>query len=191
MMYLSHLSLSNFRNYAQLDLALGPGLFLFYGDNAQGKTNLLEAVSMLATASSFHAAGDREVVSWSAPEHIAHLHGIVASFNSAGEMGNMLRGRPADHLAIPGGMEGTGRSQHAHRFEQIRLTLGIVSIEEKESRSQSKVKLCIVAKIAQREVREIHHLSARAGMERPQKSVVAHLPGLRYRFVLIGMMTYV
>ncbi|HLI91355.1 MAG TPA: DNA replication/repair protein RecF [Ktedonobacteraceae bacterium] len=77
MMYLSHLSLSNFRNYAQLDLALGPGLFLFYGDNAQGKTNLLEAVSMLATASSFHAAGDREVVSWSAPEHIAHLSGTV------------------------------------------------------------------------------------------------------------------
>jgi DNA replication and repair protein RecF len=77
MMYLSHLSLSNFRNYGQLDLSLGPGLFLFYGDNAQGKTNLLEAVSMLATASSFHAAGDREVVNWSAPEHIAHLSGTV------------------------------------------------------------------------------------------------------------------
>lgn len=76
-MYLSHLSLSDFRNYTQLELALGPGLFLFYGNNAQGKTNLLEAVSMLATGTSFHASGDREVVNWSAPEHIAHLKGIV------------------------------------------------------------------------------------------------------------------
>ena len=55
-MYLSSLSLSYFRNYAQLDLPLVPGLFLFHGDNAQGKTNLLEAVSMLATATSFHAS---------------------------------------------------------------------------------------------------------------------------------------
>ena len=76
-MYLSHLTLSNFRNYNQLDLNLGPGLFLFHGDNAQGKTNLLEAVSMLATGSSFHASSDREMVNWYAPEHIAHLVGKV------------------------------------------------------------------------------------------------------------------
>src|SRR5436305_5990011 len=76
-MYLSHLSLSYFRNYQELDLAMGPGLFIFYGDNAQGKTSLLEAVSMLATASSFHASNDREVVNWQAPEHIAHLNGLV------------------------------------------------------------------------------------------------------------------
>src|SRR5579884_3274858 len=74
-MYLSHLSLSEFRNYRQLDLALGPGLFVFYGDNAQGKTNLLEAVSMLATATSFHASSDREVVNWYAPEHVARVSG--------------------------------------------------------------------------------------------------------------------
>ncbi len=76
-MYLSQLTLSNFRNYQQLDLQLGPGLFLLHGDNAQGKTNLLEAVGMLATAASFHASNDREVVNWFAPEHIAHLTGTV------------------------------------------------------------------------------------------------------------------
>jgi DNA replication and repair protein RecF len=76
-MHLSHLSLSEFRNYKHLHLSLGPGLFLFYGDNAQGKTNLLEAVSMLATATSFHAASDREVVNWHAPEHVARLEGTV------------------------------------------------------------------------------------------------------------------
>ncbi len=76
-MYLSSLSLHEFRNYKQLNLSLGPGLFLFYGENAQGKTNLLEAVSMLATGSSFHAAADREVVNWHAPDHIARLQGLV------------------------------------------------------------------------------------------------------------------
>ncbi len=76
-MYLSLLSLSDFRNYTQLDLSLGRGLFVFYGDNAQGKTNLLEAVGMLATANSFHASSDREVVNWSAPEHVARLIGNV------------------------------------------------------------------------------------------------------------------
>ncbi len=76
-MYLSSLSLHEFRNYKQLNLSLGPGLFLFYGENAQGKTNLLEAVSMLATGSSFHATTDREVVNWHAPDHIARLQGLV------------------------------------------------------------------------------------------------------------------
>ncbi|GCE26102.1 DNA replication and repair protein RecF [Dictyobacter alpinus] len=76
-MYLSHLFLSDFRNYKELELSLEPGLFLFYGDNAQGKTNLLEAVSMLATATSFHASSDREVVNWSAQDHITRLKGTV------------------------------------------------------------------------------------------------------------------
>ncbi|GCE04482.1 DNA replication/repair protein RecF [Dictyobacter aurantiacus] len=76
-MYLSRLTLSDFRNYKQLELPLGPGVFLFHGDNAQGKTNLLEAVSMLATATSFHASSDREVVNWSAPDHVARLDGVV------------------------------------------------------------------------------------------------------------------
>ena len=76
-MYLSYLALNEFRNYRHLELSLGAGLFLFYGENAQGKTNLLEAVGMLATGSSFHASSDREVVNWSAPDHIAHLKASV------------------------------------------------------------------------------------------------------------------
>ncbi|GCF09268.1 DNA replication/repair protein RecF [Dictyobacter arantiisoli] len=76
-MYLSRLTLADFRNYEQLEVSLGPGLFLFHGENAQGKTNLLEAVSMLATGTSFHASSDREVVSWSAPAHVAHLDGML------------------------------------------------------------------------------------------------------------------
>src|SRR5947209_9067748 len=76
-MYLSHLALNEFRNYRHLELSLGKGLFIFYGDNAQGKTNLLEAVGMLATGSSFHATSDREVVNWQAADALARVEGFV------------------------------------------------------------------------------------------------------------------
>src|SRR6185312_11837733 len=72
-MYLSHLALTDFRNFKQLELSLGPGLFLFYGENAQGKTNLLEAVTMLTTAHSFHTTSDREVMNWDSEEHLTRL----------------------------------------------------------------------------------------------------------------------
>lgn len=72
-MYLSHLILNDFRNFKRLDLPLGRGLSLFYGENAQGKTNLLEAIAMLATSNSFHAASDREVINWDAPDRIARI----------------------------------------------------------------------------------------------------------------------
>ena len=72
-MYLSHLKLHDFRNFKRLDLPLGRGLSLFYGENAQGKTNLLEAIAMLATSNSFHATSDREVINWDAPDSIARI----------------------------------------------------------------------------------------------------------------------
>lgn len=76
-MYLSHLVLHDFRNFKQLDLPLGRGLSLFYGENAQGKTNLLEAVAMLATSNSFHATSDREVINWYAADRIARMSAEV------------------------------------------------------------------------------------------------------------------
>jgi DNA replication and repair protein RecF len=72
-MYLSHLILHDFRNFKRLDLPLGRGLSLLYGENAQGKTNLLEAIAMLATSNSFHATSDREVINWDAPDRIARI----------------------------------------------------------------------------------------------------------------------
>src|SRR6266700_5818456 len=80
-MHLSHLSLKDFRNYKQLDLSLGPGLFLFQGENAQGKTNLLEAVAMLATSNSFHASSDREIVNWHASERVTRIVAAVERHN--------------------------------------------------------------------------------------------------------------
>lgn len=67
-MRLSHLSLHNFRNYVRLDLDLPPGVTLLLGDNAQGKTNFLEAIYYLATSRSPQAGTDREIVNWLAAE---------------------------------------------------------------------------------------------------------------------------
>jgi DNA replication and repair protein RecF len=59
---LRRLQLRNHRNYAHLDLAPGPGVNVFIGANGQGKTNLLEAVAMLALSTSPRARRDIEVV---------------------------------------------------------------------------------------------------------------------------------
>jgi DNA replication and repair protein RecF len=59
---LERVALSNFRNYAALDLELAPGLNLFVGANAQGKSNLLEAIAMLGTGKSFRSSHDADVI---------------------------------------------------------------------------------------------------------------------------------
>ena len=65
-MYLSHLSLTHFRNYAHLEFDFQGALTLLQGENAQGKTNLLEAIYFLATSKPVHAVSEREVVDWAA-----------------------------------------------------------------------------------------------------------------------------
>ncbi|TLM83878.1 DNA replication/repair protein RecF [Pseudarthrobacter sp. NamE2] len=57
-MYLEHLSLTDFRSYAQVDLALGPGVTVLVGCNGIGKTNLMEAIGYLATLSSHRVSSD-------------------------------------------------------------------------------------------------------------------------------------
>jgi DNA replication and repair protein RecF len=65
-MHLTHLSLTNFRNYSRLELSLPNGAVLLHGDNAQGKTNLLEAIYYLATTRSPHADYDYQLLNWEA-----------------------------------------------------------------------------------------------------------------------------
>ena len=65
MIYISHLSLTNFRNYGQQELDLEPQSVVLHGDNAQGKTNFLEAIYVLATGKSHRANLERELINWS------------------------------------------------------------------------------------------------------------------------------
>lgn len=61
-MKLRSLHLSNVRNYAQLELEPADGLNVFVGRNAQGKSNLLEAVSLLGTGKSFRTSRERDLI---------------------------------------------------------------------------------------------------------------------------------
>ncbi|MCX7681400.1 MAG: DNA replication and repair protein RecF [Anaerolineae bacterium] len=65
-MHIRYLSLTNFRNYARLELALPERPLLLYGANAQGKTSLLEAIYLLATGSSPLTSLDRQLIRWNA-----------------------------------------------------------------------------------------------------------------------------
>ena len=61
-MNLNKISLRNFRNYEELSLDFSPGVNLIVGDNAQGKTNLLEAIAYLGSGRSFRALKTAEMV---------------------------------------------------------------------------------------------------------------------------------
>ena len=61
-MYVSHLSLHDFRSYSAVDLELEPGATAFIGSNGQGKTNLVEAVGYVATLGSHRVANDMPLI---------------------------------------------------------------------------------------------------------------------------------
>jgi DNA replication and repair protein RecF len=77
-MHLTHLSLSNFRNFVRLETDFPSGLTILVGANAQGKTSLLEAIYFLAGAGSPHARSERELVNFLALNETPSVARIVA-----------------------------------------------------------------------------------------------------------------
>lgn len=61
-MHLAHLRLRDFRNYGRLDVDFTPGFHVLLGDNAQGKTNILEAIYLMATLRSFRGVGGAQMI---------------------------------------------------------------------------------------------------------------------------------
>ena len=76
-MNLNKIELHNFRNYEQLQLEFDPGVNLIVGDNAQGKTNLLEAISYLGSGKSFRAQKTGEMIRFHAD--FADIEGNIHS----------------------------------------------------------------------------------------------------------------
>lgn len=74
-MYVKSLALDNFRNYKHMELPLSPGINILYGDNAQGKTNILEALYLCATTKSHRGSKDREMIRFGTDEsHIRMIY---------------------------------------------------------------------------------------------------------------------
>ncbi|MEL1193436.1 AAA family ATPase, partial [Staphylococcus epidermidis] len=63
-MYLKKLELKHFRNYEDVNVAFSPQVNVLIGKNAQGKTNLLESIYVLAMARSHRTSNDREMVTF-------------------------------------------------------------------------------------------------------------------------------
>ncbi len=61
-MFVKTLDLLNYRNYEKLSVSLDPGTNIFYGSNAQGKTNILEAIYMAGTTKSHRGSKDRDMI---------------------------------------------------------------------------------------------------------------------------------
>ncbi len=78
-MKLKSLKLNNYRNYENLKLELDEHTNIFYGDNAQGKTNILEAIYLSATSKSHKGSKDRDIIIFEKEE--AHIETVVEKKN--------------------------------------------------------------------------------------------------------------
>ena len=61
-MIIKSLELVDYRNYKDLNIEFDPGTNILYGDNAQGKTNILEAIYLSATTKSHKGSKDKEMI---------------------------------------------------------------------------------------------------------------------------------
>ena len=119
-MYLKNLSLTNFRNFARLDLDLPDGPLLLVGANGQGKTSLLEAIYYLATLTSFHATHDRELVNFVAARDPLAVGRIVAHFERDGSQ-NQLEIRI---IKETNGLNGSSRVRKEILLDGLKLKMG-------------------------------------------------------------------
>lgn len=105
-MYLFHLHLRHFRNYSDLKLGLNPRINVFVGDNAQGKTNIIETVYFLSENQSFRTSIPGDMVQWGSDSAQIEANGvreelkdhIVAEISATGKQifrnGKKCRGIP-------------------------------------------------------------------------------------------------
>ncbi len=99
-MYVKSLDLLNFRNYEKLSLTLDPGINIFYGANAQGKTNILEAVYLAGTSKSHRGTRDRDMIRMGESE--AHIRMHVDKNDSDYRIDMHLRKNKSKGIAIGG-----------------------------------------------------------------------------------------
>ncbi|MDO8673636.1 MAG: DNA replication/repair protein RecF [Dehalococcoidia bacterium] len=115
-MHIAHLGLTNFRNYVRLELDLPPHFVVFQGDNAQGKTNLLESVYYLATSRSSRSSSDRDLINWLAQKDdltFARIAGRVHKTKSSLDLDITLMPRQAE--------EGSGQGALPALVKRIRV----------------------------------------------------------------------
>ncbi len=99
-MYIESIRLNNFRNYELLEMNFDQGTNILYGDNAQGKTNILEAVYLGTTSKSHKGSKDREMIRFEKEE--SHIRMMVKKDELSYKIDMHLRKNKAKGVAING-----------------------------------------------------------------------------------------
>lgn len=99
-MILKSLELANFRNYEELNIIFDKGTNILYGDNAQGKTNILEAIYLSATTKSHKGSKDKEIINFDKEE--AHIRTYLEKENVETRVDMHLRKNKSKGIAIDG-----------------------------------------------------------------------------------------
>jgi len=104
-MHVAQLRLRDFRNYERLDASFSPGFHVLLGDNAQGKTNILEAIYLLATLRSFRGVGGAQMVRHGQKHYFAGATVVsrttddIKMYWSAAQRKLSLNGQPVRRLS--------------------------------------------------------------------------------------------
>lgn len=99
-MIIKSLELANFRNYEELNISFDKGTNILYGDNAQGKTNILEAIYVSATTKSHKGSKDKEIINFYKEE--AHIRTYLDKENVETRVDMHLRKNKSKGIAIDG-----------------------------------------------------------------------------------------
>lgn len=99
-MYIESIELKNYRNYEYLCIDFHAGTNIFYGDNAQGKTNVLEAVYLCGTTKSHRGSKDRDVIRFESEE--SHIRMMVRKDNISHKIDMHLKKNKSKGIAIDG-----------------------------------------------------------------------------------------
>ena len=99
-MIIKSLELENFRNYDSLQLFFDEGTNILYGDNAQGKTNVLEAIYVSSTTKSHKGSKDKEIINFSKEE--AHIRTFLSKGDMDYQVDMHLRKSKSKGIAVNG-----------------------------------------------------------------------------------------
>lgn len=99
-MIIKSLELADFRNYETLNISFDKGTNILYGDNAQGKTNILEAIYVSATTKSHKGSKDKEIVNFNKEE--AHIRTYLEKEDVEYRVDMHLRSNKSKGIAIDG-----------------------------------------------------------------------------------------
>jgi len=151
-MQLNQIELTNYRNYNQLTLNFSPKLNVFVGDNAQGKTNLLESIYVLSLTKSHRSNHEKELIQWD--KDFARIEGQISKKNGDIDL-TMIVSNKGKKTKV-NGLEQTKLSQYIGYLNVILFAPEDLSLVKGSPQYRRKF---LDMEIGQINAQYLHHLS--------------------------------